>query len=99
MTLALVFPGQGAQNTGFLHRLPEHDAVRKTLDEASSTLGLDALTLDTTDALRSTVAVQVAMTIAGVAGAPPRATGGLNAEFYSGLWVRAYTAAGRCGAV
>ncbi|PXW17480.1 malonate decarboxylase subunit epsilon [Paraburkholderia caballeronis] len=99
MTLALVFPGQGAQNPGFLHRLPEHDAVRETLDEASSALGLDALTLDTTDALRSTVAVQVAMTIAGVAVARALASEGLNAQFYAGLSVGAYPAAVSCGAV
>jgi malonate decarboxylase epsilon subunit len=67
MTLALVFPGQGAQSAGFLHRLPEHEAVRATLDEASATLGIDVTTLDSADALRSTVAVQVALTVAGVA--------------------------------
>jgi malonate decarboxylase epsilon subunit len=67
MTLALMFPGQGAQSPGFLHRLPQHEAVAATLDEASAALGLDVLTLDSAEALRSTVAVQIGLTVAGVA--------------------------------
>jgi malonate decarboxylase epsilon subunit len=99
MTLALIYPGQGAQSAGFLHRLPAHDAVRTTLDEASATLGIDVTTLDTDDALRSTVAVQIAMTVAGVAIARVLAGEGLNAAFHAGLSVGAYAAAVSCGAV
>ncbi|HEY1608276.1 MAG TPA: malonate decarboxylase subunit epsilon [Paraburkholderia sp.] len=99
MTLALVFPGQGAQSAGFLHRLPEHEAVRATLDEASATLGIDVTTLDSADALRSTVAVQVALTVAGVAIARALASEGLDAGFHAGLSVGAYPAAVSCGAV
>jgi len=99
MTLALIFPGQGAQAPGFLHRLPEHDAVRATLDEASATLGFDVTTLDTDDALRSTIAVQIGLTVAGVAIARTLAADGLNAAFYAGLSVGAYAAAVGCGAV
>lgn len=99
MTLALIFPGQGAQSAGFLHRLPAHDAVRATLDEASTTLGFDVTTLDTDDALRSTVAVQVALTVAGVATARALASDGLTAAFHAGLSVGAYAAAVSCGAV
>lgn len=99
MTLALIFPGQGAQSAGFLHRLPAHDAVRATLDEASTTLGFDVTTLDTDDALRSTVAVQIALTVAGVATARTLASDGLTAAFHAGLSVGAYAAAVSCGAV
>jgi malonate decarboxylase epsilon subunit len=99
MTLALIYPGQGAQSAGFLHRLPAHDTVRTTLDEASTTLGIDVTTLDTDDALRSTVAVQIAMTVAGVAIARVLAGEGLNAAFHAGLSVGAYAAAVSCGAV
>lgn len=99
MTLALIFPGQGAQSAGFLHRLPAHDAVRATLDEASTTLGFDVTTLDTDDALRSTVAVQIALTVAGVATARALASDGLTAAFHAGLSVGAYAAAVSCGAV
>ena len=65
--LALLYPGQGAQSTGFLHRLPAHPVVSATLAEASDALSLDVLTLDSSDALRSSVAVQISLVVAGVA--------------------------------
>lgn len=97
--LALQFPGQGAQTDGFLHRLPQHRAVRDTLAEASQVLGVDVLTLDTPDALQSTVAVQVGLTIAGVAVARALADEQLTPEINAGLSVGAYAAAVSCGAV
>jgi len=97
--LALIFPGQGAQSDGFLHRLPSHPAVRATLDEASSVLGADVLTLDTPDALRSTVAVQCGLTVAGVAIARALADEGLTPDLSAGLSVGAYPAAVSCGAL
>jgi malonate decarboxylase epsilon subunit len=97
--LALLFPGQGAQTDGFLHSLPPHRAVRDTLEEASQVLGVDALTLDTPDALRSTVAVQLGLTIAGVAFARALADEQLEPEISAGLSVGAYAAAVSCGAV
>lgn len=99
MTLALIFPGQGSQSAGFLHRLPDHEAVRTTLADASVTLGIDVATLDTADALRSTVAVQIALTIAGVAIARVLVSEGLDAACHAGLSVGAYAAAVSCGAV
>lgn len=97
--LALLFPGQGAQNEGFLHQLPRHRAVQNTLAEAADTLGVDVLTLDSPDALNSTVAVQLGLTIAGVAIARALADEGLSAEISAGLSVGAYAAAVGCGAV
>jgi malonate decarboxylase epsilon subunit len=97
--LALIFPGQGAQTDGFLHALPTHRAVQETLDEASQVLGADALSLDTPDALRSTVAVQVGLTIAGVAVARALASEQLTPEISAGLSVGAYPAAVSCGAL
>src|SRR4051812_32998111 len=99
LMLALIFPGQGAQSDGFLHRLPSHPAVRATLDEASSVLGADVLTLDTPDALRSTVAVQCGLTVAGVAIARALADEGLTPDLSAGLSVGAYPAAVSCGAL
>jgi malonate decarboxylase epsilon subunit len=99
MTLALIFPGQGAQSPGFLHRLPAHDTLQATLDEASSSLGIDVMTLDTADALRSTVAVQIALTVAGVALARMLASEGFDASFFAGLSVGAYAAAASSGAL
>ncbi|HEX7934545.1 MAG TPA: malonate decarboxylase subunit epsilon [Paraburkholderia sp.] len=97
--LALIFPGQGAQTDGFLHRLPEHPAVQSTLDEASSLLGANVLTLDSPDALRSTVAVQCGLTVAGVALARALADEGLMPDMSAGLSVGAYPAAVSCGAL
>jgi len=97
--LALLFPGQGAQTDGFLHRLPPHRAVRDTLAEASQVLEVDVLTLDTPDALRSTVAVQIGLTVAGVAIARALADEQLTPEVSAGLSVGAYAAAVSCGAV
>lgn len=99
MTLACLFPGQGAQSPGFLHRLPSHDAVRATIDEASTTLGIDVLALDSADALQSTVAVQIGLTVAGVALARALAHEGLVPDFCAGLSVGAFPAAVCCGAV
>jgi malonate decarboxylase epsilon subunit len=97
--LALLFPGQGAQSDGFLHRLPQHHAVTDTLEEASQVLGTNVLTLDTPDALRSTVAVQIGLTVAGVAITRALANEQLTPEISAGLSVGAYAAAVSCGAI
>ena len=99
MTLAYLFPGQGAQQEGYLHRLHEQPAYRETLDEASQVLGTDILTLDTPDALRSTVAVQIGLVAAGVATQRALATEQLMPEISAGLSVGAYAAAVSCGAL
>ncbi|TKC92527.1 malonate decarboxylase subunit epsilon [Trinickia terrae] len=97
--LAYLYPGQGAQSAGFLHRLPPNAAVRDTLDEASQVLGLDVLTLDSADALRSTVAVQLSLVIAGVAMTRQLAAEGLGPEMCAGLSIGAYAAAVGCEAL
>jgi malonate decarboxylase epsilon subunit len=99
MMLAYQFPGQGAQTADFLHRLPQHPVVAATLDEASQTLGIDVLTLDTPDALRSTVAVQVGLTVAGVAMVRLLADAQVSPDLSAGLSVGAYPAAVSCGAL
>jgi malonate decarboxylase epsilon subunit len=97
--LALQFPGQGAQSIGFLHRLPPHPVVDATLDEASQILGTDILALDTADALRSTVAVQIGLVVAGVVVVRVLADAQLTPEVNAGLSVGAYAAAVSCGAL
>lgn len=97
--LALQFPGQGAQSTGFLHRLPAHPVVRATLDEASQVLGIDVLALDTDEALSSTVAVQIGLVVAGVATVRVLADAQVTPEISAGLSVGAYAAAVSCGAL
>jgi malonate decarboxylase epsilon subunit len=99
MTLALLFPGQGAQTEGFLHQLPAHPATDATLAEASDVLGFDVLTLDNHAALQSTVAVQIGITVAGVAVARALIAEQLTPAFSAGLSVGAYPAAVSCGAL
>lgn len=100
--IAYLFPGQGAQTPGFLHRLGgdrPHPEIARTLNEASDALGEDVLALDTADALASTVAVQVALVVAAVAGARALADEGIEPEAVAGLSVGAYGAAVVCGAI
>ncbi|WP_250456141.1 malonate decarboxylase subunit epsilon [Caballeronia sp. ATUFL_M2_KS44] len=100
--IAYLFPGQGAQTPGFMHRLggdKTHPEIVRTLDEASDALGENVLALDTADALASTVAVQVALVAAGVAGARALAGEGIEPEAVAGLSVGAYGAAVVCGAI
>ncbi|CAG4924945.1 malonate decarboxylase subunit epsilon [Paraburkholderia gardini] len=97
--LAFVFPGQGAQQDGYLRRLAAYAPAKATLDEASHVLNLDVLTLDTAEALRSTVAVQIGMVIAGVATVRILAAEHLTPDMSAGLSVGAYAAAVSCGAL
>ena len=99
MSAAYLFPGQGAQTAGFLHRLPEHPAVTHTLDEAAAVLRLDVLMLDTAEALRSTRNVQLSVLVAGVAVARALAQEGMQVDAAAGLSVGAFGAAVACGAL
>jgi malonate decarboxylase epsilon subunit len=99
MNVAYLFPGQGAQSAGFLHRLPEHSEVQRSLKEAASTLGVDIMTLDRPDALLFTVNVQLGLLIAGVAVSRALAFEGLKVEAVAGLSVGAFGAAVACGAL
>jgi malonate decarboxylase epsilon subunit len=87
----LVFPGQGAQQPGMLHRLP-----RDTVSEASDVLGEDVLLLDTAQALTSTRAVQLCLLVAGVAASRQL---GVPTDFVAGLSIGAYPAAVVAGAL
>ena len=66
MSVAFLFPGQGSQVPGMLHTLPDHPSVARTLDEVSEKLGKNVLELDSPEALRSTVSVQLALLASGV---------------------------------
>jgi malonate decarboxylase epsilon subunit len=99
VSIAFLFPGQGAQSPGFLHRLPSHPAVNATLDEAAAVLGMEVMGLDTAAALASTVAVQLSLLIAGVAVTRALAYEGLEVDAAAGLSVGAFGAAVACGAL
>jgi len=99
MSIAYLFPGQGAQTSGFLHRLPEHPAVNSTVEEAAAVLDMDVMSLDSAAALASTVAVQISLLIAGVAVMRALAHEGLEVDAAAGLSVGAFGAAVACGAL
>ncbi|SAL79021.1 malonate decarboxylase subunit epsilon [Caballeronia telluris] len=100
--IAFLFPGQGAQVPGFLHALggPDpHPHIAATVSEASDVLKLNVLDLDSADALRSTVAVQIALVVAGVAAMRALRAVGVEPEAAAGLSVGAYGAAVASGAI
>lgn len=99
MSTAFLCPGQGAQYPTFLHSLPSHAEVKRTLLEASTVLGFDILDLDTPEALRSTISVQLAILVAGVATARALREAGVTACAVAGLSIGAFTAAVICGAL
>jgi malonate decarboxylase epsilon subunit len=96
---AFLFPGQGAQTPGFLHSLPEHEAVRATFRDAQNALRLNPADMDSGAVLNSTVAVQLGVLIAGVAYVRVLAAKGVHPEAVAGLSVGAFTAAVASGAL
>lgn len=93
MSVAFLCPGQGAQQVGMLHHLPDHPAVGATLQEASAILGYDVTDLDSEEQLLSTVAVQLATVIASVATARALSAEGFQPAMVGGLSVGAFSAA------
>jgi malonate decarboxylase epsilon subunit len=93
MSVLFTFPGQGAQKPGMLHALPAHPETTRTLAEATAALGRDVLALDSADALRSTVAVQLSLLVAGVAAARVLAAHGAVPRMVAGLSIGAWPAA------
>ena len=100
--IAFLFPGQGSQFAGFLHSLggtAPHARIAETIEEASDVLGMNVLELDLADALRSTVAVQIGLLVAGVATARALRDEGIVPDAVAGLSVGAYGAAVACEAI
>jgi malonate decarboxylase epsilon subunit len=97
VSVAFLFPGQDSQRPGMLHGLPDHPAIRATLEEASAALGREVRDLDTDASLASTVGVQVALLVAGVAVARALEAEGATPDFVAGLSVGAFAAAVTAG--
>jgi malonate decarboxylase epsilon subunit len=93
MNTALLFPGQGSQKPAMLHDLVRHRAVEESLREMSDILGQDVRALDSEEALRSPVAVQLALLAAGVGTARALIESGLEPVAVAGLSVGAFSAA------
>ncbi|MFC3104652.1 ACP S-malonyltransferase [Salinisphaera aquimarina] len=94
-----MFAGQGAQRPGMLADLPDSPPVRRTLAQAADTLGLDVGALDSIEALADTQNVQLALTVAGVAGARHLAEQGAVPDAVMGLSIGAWPAAVVAGAI
>ena len=99
MSIAFLFPGQGSQVPGMLHTLPAHPAVVRTLEEAGDVLHRQVTELDSPEALQSTVSVQLALLVAGVAMARALAEEGVQPEAVAGLSVGTFAAAVHSGVV
>jgi malonate decarboxylase epsilon subunit len=97
MTIAFLFPGQGAQRDCMLHQLPQHAEVTRTIHEASEVLGLELDSLDNAEALESTAAVQTALLIAGVATARALMAEQVQPAAVAGMSIGAFGAAVACG--
>ncbi|MCX7079949.1 MAG: malonate decarboxylase subunit epsilon [Pseudomonas sp.] len=99
MSSLLVFPGQGAQQPGMLHRLPQDALIDACLREASEVLGEDVLLLDSAQSLASTRGVQLCLLIAGVAGSRLLLQQAPAPDYVAGLSIGAYPAAVVAGAL
>ncbi|WP_431933795.1 ACP S-malonyltransferase [Nonomuraea jabiensis] len=92
MKVAFLYPGQGTQRPGMLHDLPRHPAVAETLAEAERVLP-GSSRQDGAEALESSVTVQVALCIAGVAATRALAREGATPDVVAGHSAGAFPAA------
>lgn len=86
-----MFPGQGAQQPGMLHRLPAAGA--DVLAEVAEVLGSDPLELDADTTLASTRATQLALLLTGVAWGRELQAAGARPEHLAGHSVGLWSAA------
>ncbi|MFU0888064.1 malonate decarboxylase subunit epsilon [Kluyvera sichuanensis] len=94
MKILFTFPGQGTQHEGMLQNLPGTE-----LAQARDVLGAEVDTLDSSEALKHTRAVQLSLLIAGVAWARELDRRGVVPDIASGLSIGAYPAAVVAGAL
>ncbi|SHM04539.1 malonate decarboxylase subunit epsilon [Phytopseudomonas punonensis] len=99
MSTLWAFPGQGAQQPGMLHALPDVPVVQACIEQASAALGEDVRLLDSAEALQNTRAVQLCLLIAGVAAARLLNERGHQPDMVAGLSIGAYAAAVVAGAL
>lgn len=100
MSVAFLFPGQGAQSPGFLHRLQAGEPdLAGYFAKASALLGQDVLDLDGPEALSSTVAVQLTTVVAASGWAALCRARGVTPAAVAGLSVGAFAAAEAAGAL
>ncbi|TQL90804.1 malonate decarboxylase epsilon subunit [Actinoallomurus bryophytorum] len=98
MRVAFLYPGQGTQRPRMLRDLPGHPAVNATLAEAERILP-GSSRQDGAEELESTVTVQVALCIAGVAATRALADEGATPDAVAGHSAGAFPAAVAAGAL
>ena len=99
MSTLWAFPGQGAQQPGMLHALPEAPVVQACIEQACAALNEDVRLLDSAEALQNTRAVQLCLLIAGVVAARLLSERGHRPDYVAGLSIGAYAAAVVAGAL
>ncbi|MBY0357250.1 MAG: acyltransferase domain-containing protein [Candidatus Obscuribacterales bacterium] len=99
MSIAFIYPGQGADYTNILRNLPLHQAVEATFKEATEILGHDVYRLDVEHSIGSLVATHLSLFIAGVATTRLLEAEGITAQAAAGLSVGAYSAAAACKSI
>lgn len=93
MNTAFLFSGQGSQEVGMLHNLPDEKIISDTLSEASEILNEDVLTFDTKEKLSSTRFVQLALLIYGTAFSRFLKNNGVFPDITAGHSIGSFTAA------
>jgi malonate decarboxylase epsilon subunit len=99
MTVAFVYPGQGAQTRGMLSALPRVPEVDQTLAEADRLIPGGIGTLDSPTSLAQTVPSQLALLICGIAATRALAARGATPDIVAGHSVGAFAAAVAAGAL
>jgi malonate decarboxylase epsilon subunit len=99
VTVAFVYPGQGAQRPGMLSDLPCVPEVDQTLAEAGRLIPGGIGTLDSPASLTQTVPAQLALLVSGVAATRALAARGTAPDIVAGHSVGAFAAAVAAGAL
>ena len=99
MTVAFVYPGQGAQTPGMLSDLPCVPEVDQTLAEAGRLIPGGIGTLDSPASLTQTGPAQLALLVSGVAATRALAAWGAAPDIVAGHSVGAFAAAVAAGAL
>ena len=99
MSVAFVYPGQGAQLPGMLSDLPPVPEVGQTLAEAGQLIPGGIGMLDSAPSLAETVPSQLALLVCGVAAARALAARGAAPDIVAGHSVGAFAAAVAAGAL
>jgi len=100
MKTVFLFPGQGSQEVDMLKALPlQNPLIQKIFQEAEEVLGKSIYELDSADALKLTVNVQLCLLISGVITARQLMGQGINVDYVAGHSVGAFAAAVMCGTI